>query len=212
MHSALALIFFADNAVDEIYVNDIPQSPYLGGSIPPLDPYYYTGYYISGKTSVSLCRDWQPGANTLIIHIATGAPYEAFLAQGSIEPVLPITDTVNASICQGQNYNFGGINFDSTGLYYQDLKTSTGCDSPVVLNLTVGHPSSSTLDTSICFGKNYLGHTTSGTYTDTLNAVNGCDSFQIVTLTVEPPITCDYKRFYLFRISVLWLFSNGNLC
>jgi gliding motility-associated-like protein len=51
--------------------------------------------------------------------------------------VKPDTDSIFASICQGETYNKNGFNASKTDTYYQNLKNMYGCDSLVVLNLTV---------------------------------------------------------------------------
>jgi gliding motility-associated-like protein len=46
-------------------------------------------------------------------------------------------------------------------------------------------PDSSTIDTTICQGQNYLGHSTAGTYVDTLTNAAGCDSIRTLNLTIN---------------------------
>lgn len=46
----------------------------------------------------------------------------------------------------------------------------------------------STLDTTICEGLNYWGHTINGTYIDTFASSNGCDSIRTLHLKVRPKI------------------------
>ena len=52
---------------------------------------------------------------------------------------------------------------------------------------------SSMIDTTICQGQNFNGHTTTGTYLDTLTNVQGCDSLRTLNLTVNncAPISCN---------------------
>ncbi|HYG51159.1 MAG TPA: hypothetical protein VD905_09670, partial [Flavobacteriales bacterium] len=78
----LNMDFFADNAVTEVYVNGVLQTG-LAGIPPPGDPYYHVGFSASGGVSLSLCNDWQPGLNELVIHITSGPGYSGFLAQNS---------------------------------------------------------------------------------------------------------------------------------
>ncbi|MCW3086240.1 MAG: hypothetical protein JWP12_3606 [Bacteroidetes bacterium] len=79
----LNMDFFSDNAIDEVYVNGHTESGYLPG-IPVAGPYSYVGFSAAGGSSFSICRDWQPGLNELIIKISSGPAYEGFLAQNSI--------------------------------------------------------------------------------------------------------------------------------
>ncbi len=76
----LSMDFFADNSVYEIYVNGLPQSSYIG-TIPVTSPNSHQGYAFAGRLSTSLCRDWRPGRNELIVHIKSGPGYAGFLAQ-----------------------------------------------------------------------------------------------------------------------------------
>ncbi|HLP11337.1 MAG TPA: gliding motility-associated C-terminal domain-containing protein, partial [Flavobacteriales bacterium] len=78
----LNMDFFADNSVTEVLVNGVVQTG-LAGVPPPGDPYYHVGFSAAGGVSLTLCNDWQPGLNELIIHIASGPGYSGFLAQNS---------------------------------------------------------------------------------------------------------------------------------
>lgn len=88
-----------------------------------------------------------------------------------------------AEICQGDTYNVGANSFFETGVYENILTASSGCDSVVLLELTVS-PTSFNDNISICFGDQYtFGNQTlnsSGTYQETFASNNGCDS--VVTL------------------------------
>jgi outer membrane protein assembly factor BamB len=44
----------------------------------------------------------------------------------------------------------------------------------------------SAVDTTICEGRNYLGHTQTGQYIDTLQTISGCDSIQTLNLVILP--------------------------
>jgi hypothetical protein len=48
-----------------------------------------------------------------------------------------ITDSLNASICQGSSYNFNGHNLSTGGVYTDTLIATGGCDSVVTLMLVV---------------------------------------------------------------------------
>jgi len=49
----------------------------------------------------------------------------------------PTTETVNASITEGETYSFNGQNLTTAGTYTASLQNAAGCDSVVTLNLTV---------------------------------------------------------------------------
>ena len=93
-----------------------------------------------------------------------------------------IATTVNAAICDGQNY----AGHTTPGTYVDHYFTVNGCDSIRTLNLTVKPRSFSNVSATICEGQSYLGHTTQGTFVDILTAANGCDSLRTLDLTVNP--------------------------
>jgi hypothetical protein len=72
----------------------------------------------------------------------------------TVNPV--ISSNINASICAGSTYAFGGRNLGATGTYVDSLQTSTGCDSVVTLDLIVNQPASISISTNgnstICSG------------------------------------------------------------
>ena len=105
--------------------------------------------------------------------------------------VFPVKMTdVPVSICQGDTYLFAGRPLTVAGTYRDTLSTSAGCDSIIVLHLTVRPILSGTINAAICSNETYLFNgqplSRSGTYTDTLTGSNGCDSILTLQLIVHP--------------------------
>ena len=105
--------------------------------------------------------------------------------------ILPTPTTpLNISICDGESYSVGTSTYTQSGNYTDVLSTVNGCDSTVVLNLTVLNTPETTLTESICNGESFSvgasSYTASGVYTDVLTAANGCDSTVTLNLTVLP--------------------------
>ena len=123
--------------------------------------------------------------------------------------VLPnASESITASICDGQSYTFGSQTLTTGGTYTNTLTAANGCDSVVTLNLTILTPVNGTLtaDTSICPGSsitleanggaNYLwssGETTpviavtptaTTTYSVTITGVNGCSETLSVVVAI----------------------------
>ncbi len=102
----------------------------------------------------------------------------------------PPTHPVSASVCQGGTYTFGGRSLTAAGTYRDTVSTASGCDSIIILTLTIRPVATGSLARSICAGGSYSFNgnilTTAGTYRDTLTAVNGCDSIITLTLSVAP--------------------------
>jgi hypothetical protein len=103
--------------------------------------------------------------------------------------VLPNSqDSIAASVCQGQSYTFGSQNLNVPGIYTRSLLAANGCDSVIILTLSVLPHSSSSITDSICSGDVYTfgGQllSSSGIYTRIIQAANGCDSLITLSLSV----------------------------
>ena len=109
----------------------------------------------------------------------------------------PDTNIITTSICAGSSYTAGGQSFNATGQYSVSLTAAStnGCDSVIILNLTVIQPSTYTITTSICAGTSYTvgsqSFNTTGQYNVTLTgaAASGCDSIVTLNLTAIVPDT-----------------------
>ena len=112
--------------------------------------------------------------------------------------------TIFASICDGDNYNQNGFNTSQPGLDTLFLVAHDGCDSLMVLNLTVNDNYETDVYDTIMQNQAYAGHgfvipaiETPGTWTYTQNLLSshGCDSTVYLYLTVleyeEEPIDED---------------------
>jgi len=101
-----------------------------------------------------------------------------------------LVENINAAICKGEAYLFSGSLLTDSGQYQDSLTTIAGCDSIVILNLTVNPVSTQTINAAICEGDTYYFSrsflTESGQYSDSLKNVSGCDSIIILDLTVNP--------------------------
>ena len=99
------------------------------------------------------------------------------------------TVPVSVSICQGQTHNFGGKTLTTSGVYYDTLTTIKGCDSIIVLTLTVNSLDTTRISADICEGSdyNFFGNSiaTGGTYYHILQNIHTCDSVIELTLTVH---------------------------
>ena len=82
-------------------------------------------------------------------------------------------DTTNLYIVSCDTYLWDGITYSNSGIYDSLYQTSQGCDSLVILDLTI-NTSSSTFDTVIsCDSYNFNGTTyyVTGSYVDTLSSI-----------------------------------------
>jgi hypothetical protein len=88
---ALAMDFYADNQVAEIYVNGVAQSPFNPSLLPqpgfPLasDPYSTSGFGTRSRISLVLNKGWQRCDNEIVVYVKSGPGYIGFLAQNTVE-------------------------------------------------------------------------------------------------------------------------------
>jgi gliding motility-associated-like protein len=99
-------------------------------------------------------------------------------------------ETRNIFRCLGDSVLINGTWVFTTGVYYDSLLSSNGCDSIIEINLTIASPIIINANIDICDGDSLLVHGVwryvSGVYDDTLVSSYGCDSINRVTLTVYP--------------------------
>jgi hypothetical protein len=96
---------------------------------------------------------------------------------------------INVGICSGQSYTFKDQQINQAGQYFDTLTSVEGCDSFVVLNLSVNSFVLGNATVAICEGKSYTFNgkelNKAGEYIDTLMSVAGCDSILTLTLLVN---------------------------
>ena len=108
--------------------------------------------------------------------------------------VIPIdTNNLEVTICEGDTYSIAGNVYSTMGIYEIWLTSiQTGCDSLIILDLTVLPTSYVTLDTMLCEGNIFpIGGDIldqPGTYTYTFVSEYGCDSIVDITITIIPTI------------------------
>lgn len=94
------------------------------------------------------------------------------------------------AICDGDTYYWHGKEYSKPGIYYDSLKTITGCDSIWQLTIREAHKYFYSEDYELCDGVSYTWHgktyTKEGVYYDSLTTVYGCDSVYQLNLTVLP--------------------------
>lgn len=125
------------------------------------------------------------GQYTDVLTAANGCDSIVHLNLTVIPPtVYPIT----GAICTGQTYTVGTSSYDVSGVYFDTLSSSIGCDSIVRLTLTVADILETDLAPSICEGESFtVGSSTynqTGDFDDFFVTSTGCDSVVHLHLTV----------------------------
>ena len=99
---------------------------------------------------------------------------------------------ISRMICENASFNFNGQILSEEGIYTAELQSVYGCDSIVVLNLSVGSEYRDTLEAHVCYGNAYTQYgfnietaTETGYHEQHTTAQNGCDSTSVLHLIVH---------------------------
>ena len=110
-------------------------------------------------------------------------------------PIEPIN--LIESICEGESFMVGDMEYTTTGNYEQTLVASNGCDSLVTLDLVVHSHTSTELTEAICEGETFIvGNTPyseTGIYTTNLQTIHGCDSIVTLDLSILPILNTSFE-------------------
>jgi len=110
------------------------------------------------------------------------------------------SSTITDIICKGSSVTINGDIYDENNLNGSKILTaSNGCDSTVIVNLSVQPDITSDINQTICKGSTI---TINGTNYDqnnlngfsVLSTADGCDSTVFVNLTLQPDITSDINQ------------------
>ncbi|MCO6485518.1 MAG: gliding motility-associated C-terminal domain-containing protein, partial [Saprospiraceae bacterium] len=153
--------------------------------------------YLDSTITVAICEGggYDFGGVTLT---ESGIYVDTLASAGGCDSIvtleLAVLESINvmieAVICQGDNYIFGGEIYGESGEYTDTLFAANGCDSIVVLQLTVLETVTDTVWAEICQGQFYdFGGwqlDEAGIYSDTLTSQGGCDSIIHLVLDIVP--------------------------
>ena len=116
------------------------------------------------------------------------------------------SDTINASICIGDNYVFCNTILTEAGTYCHISTMANGCDSITVLSLTVLYGTHNVTTVSEYESYTWTAgtgetYTESGIYIHYYNDIDGCPSADTLHLTITPVGINDYISATNFHIS-----------
>jgi hypothetical protein len=127
-----------------------------------------------------------PGTYTVTTTNTTGCD---LVTTYTVTEIATVYGTQSATICEGEFFVFNNQVLTTAGTYDAVLTSAMACDSIVTLTLTVGMPTSATINASICEGDMYMFENQmlmqSGSYTFTTTNAAGCDSVITLNLTVN---------------------------
>ncbi|MBE7174665.1 MAG: hypothetical protein INR73_29105, partial [Williamsia sp.] len=158
---------------------------------------------VTSTTNISICQNQLPYSWNGQSYTAAGTYQDTSnSAEGcdsiailnlEVKPVA--SSTVERTICASSlPYIWNNHSYRQAGTYSDTLRSLSGCDSVVTLNLRVIPVSKSTVRITVCSNElpyrwNNKLYREAGIYKDTLQAATGCDSIINFELTVQAIIT-----------------------
>ncbi len=124
-----------------------------------------------------------------------GTYYDTLKTKPGCDSVIKMTLTLNPldtnrqtqSICRGKSYNFYSQVLTSAGTYSHKFNNRNGCDSTILLTLSVIDSSTYSFSRMLCSGQSFPFNnqnlTQAGVYRDTFMNYLGCDSFVTLNLS-----------------------------
>ncbi|MCB0736833.1 MAG: T9SS type A sorting domain-containing protein [Bacteroidetes bacterium] len=155
--------------------------------------------------NVKACDFYVSPAGKYIVR--SGTYKERIKVNGDCDTILTINaligdaevyDTIRPTACQSYTSPSGKFVWDSAGRYTDTLQTWLGCDSIIIVYLTLLQNTGSTSAAScspITSPSGKYVYSTSGIYSDTLTNVSGCDSVITVEITIYEATTSSIDLF-----------------
>lgn len=152
----------------------------------------------SSNSSISITAcDSLVSPSGLYTWYSSGVYRDTLLNMVGCDSVIIITLTINnssssnisLSACDSLVSPSGLYTWYSSGVYQDTITNAVGCDSVIVITLTINNSSISNISLSACDSLvspsgSYTWYS-SGIYRDTLLSSNGCDSILVINLTVN---------------------------
>ncbi len=162
------------------------------------------------------------------ISICEGSSYEGWTTSGQYERILTAASgadsiattnltvnpvysvTTEAAICEGETYSFGSQMLSEAGEYTEVFETVYGCDSIVILTLTLKEKYYITENIIITEGEDYNGWSEEGIYQRNLISSAGCDSVVVTYLSIEQVIV-EQKSIHTIKLGKGWNIISSYL-
>ena len=175
----------------------------------------------TGTDSQTACDSFNWNGTT---YSTSGSYIQTLSTLNGCDSVVTLTLTINNSTtgtdlqtaCDSYTWIDGNTYSSSNTTATHTLQTVNGCDSLVMLNLTINNSTTGTGLQTACDSYDWNGttYTTSGSYIQTLNTVNGCDS--VVTLNLNINLSEFHTdsitacNFYTWENGITYLTNNNS--
>ena len=179
----------------------------------------------SGSANVSACNTYTWSANGTT-YLTTGNYTATLTNVNGCDSVATLnlfigsfsSSSTSVSACNSYTWTQTGLTYTTTGNYSDTILNGTGCDSIIMLDLTVNYSNSGSANIIACdsytWSANSTTYTANGNYTVTLTNAAGCDSVATLNLTINNSnsgsanvIACDS---YLWSANSTTYTGSGN--
>lgn len=135
----------------------------------------------------------------------SGTYVQTLLGQNGCDSILTLElsllpvfeEQIAFDICDGDSVEVGNEVYDTSGTYVQELVSSLGCDSTVIVDVVVLPINVLELEEVVCDNDSLVLNETiyneTGEYSQVLAGTNGCDSLIQLNLTVLETFQTDYE-------------------
>ena len=152
---------------------------------------------LSSSISVNACDTfvWNQNGNT---YSNSGTYSDTLISTNGCDSIVTLNLTINTipptiqnvSACDTYRWAENNQTYTESTQAFVNLKNSRGCDSLIVLNLTINRKDSSSFNVNQCnpyiWNLTGITYTTSGVYKTTILTSNGCDSIVKLNLQISP--------------------------
>lgn len=185
-----------------MYVKDAGDHTFRAGSLEGCDSEYVLHlrvlpkYYREYTVSICLGDTYTFGGRILR---RSGVYWDSLMTRAGCDSVTKLTLNVISAFhhvtyhegqCTDDTIWFRGKSYTKSGIYYDSLVNSVGCDSVYELRLTMNPKYHFVKDTTVCDYSNFRWRgrpfRSSGVYWDSLETKIGCDSIYELRLTIIP--------------------------
>ena len=158
--------------------------------------YVTVNTYVTTTVADTSC-DQYTWSQTGVTYTMTGTYSDTIPTAVGCDSIIELVLTINVSdtvriptiACDSFTWPQTGLTYYTSGVYQDSLVNNQGCDSILLLDLTITQTTSSTISVAACDSFTWLlngiTYNLSGVYSDTITNSQGCDSIVSLNLTIN---------------------------
>ena len=184
-------ICISNDEATQIFINDFHSFADLDHSSFEIieEPTNGQVFYTEFSGSVFYLSNDSTQPDSFVYRICLDIP-EIFCEEATVRYLPSYNETIEETICQGEEIVIDGFPFSEAGSYDLTYVAENGCDSIITLVLDVVGDSDQIFNEEICAGESFTfndeEYTETGTFEFTFTSQENCDSTVVLDLTVLP--------------------------